>query len=458
MSPVSRGIDRIAVTFDEPTLVADAGLIVPATLMVRLGLEALVNQMVHLGGRVGGSRPGRKVLTLVAAILAGATHIDHADRLRAGATQRVLPFRVMAPSTLGTFLRAFTFGHVRQLDAVIAEAIRRAWSARGGSGHSAGDDRPRLDHLRGPRRSQGRGRLWLHPRPRLSPAPRHAGRRPARCSTPGCARGPPSAAPSASSKSSSPGCAGPGPPVRSACAGRLGVLLLCAHRHLGAPRGGLLDHGDDQRPGESLHRGDRRVGLAPHHLSRRRRGPGGRDDVRDRVAGRRRELRLVVRRTRLTDPRQLALWPDWRHHAFVTNVELDTVAADAFHRDHATVELAIRDLKEGAGLEHCPSGHFFANAAWLACAVLAHNLVRWTARLGDIHPDDQLTVARSVRTRVLALPGRLVNRSGTSSCVSPSDGPGPHLLQGPRSDPGPAARHLNERHRGPAQPQTLIMR
>ena len=58
------------------------------------------------------------------------------------------------------------------------------------------------------------------------------------------------------------------------------------------------------------------------------------------------------------------------------------------------------------------SGKFFANAAWLACAVLAHNVTRWTARLGNVHPDDHLTVARTVRTRVLALLGRLVNRSG----------------------------------------------
>jgi Transposase DDE domain group 1 len=58
------------------------------------------------------------------------------------------------------------------------------------------------------------------------------------------------------------------------------------------------------------------------------------------------------------------------------------------------------------------SGKFFANAAWLGCAVLAHNLTRWTARLGSIHPNDQLTVTRTVRARVLALPGRIVNRSG----------------------------------------------
>jgi hypothetical protein len=124
-----------------------------------------------------------------------------------------------------------------------------------------------------------------------------------------------------------------------------------------------------------------------------------------------RQVRLVVRRTRLTAPDQLRLWPDWRHHAFITNVELAIVAADQFHRDHATVELAIRDLKEGAGLEHRPSGRFFANAAWLGCAVLAHNLIRWTARLGDVHPAEQLTVARTIRTRLLAIPGRLVNHS-----------------------------------------------
>jgi hypothetical protein len=85
---VSRAIDRIEVTFDDETLVADAGLIVPATLMVRLGLEALVNQTVRLVGRVGGALPGRKMLTLVAAILVGGSQIGHADKLRAGALER----------------------------------------------------------------------------------------------------------------------------------------------------------------------------------------------------------------------------------------------------------------------------------------------------------------------------------------------------------------------------------
>jgi hypothetical protein len=100
---VSHPIDRVEVTFDEPNLVANAGLVLVGTLAVRLELEKLVNAMVRLVGRVGGARPGRKVLTLVHAMVAGASHIDHAEVLRSGGTERVLPHRVMAPSTLRTF-------------------------------------------------------------------------------------------------------------------------------------------------------------------------------------------------------------------------------------------------------------------------------------------------------------------------------------------------------------------
>jgi hypothetical protein len=81
VSRVSHPIEAVGVTFDDSSLVANAGLIVPATLMLHLGLEALVNSTVRLIGRVGGARPGRKVLTLVATILAGGSHIDHADML-----------------------------------------------------------------------------------------------------------------------------------------------------------------------------------------------------------------------------------------------------------------------------------------------------------------------------------------------------------------------------------------
>jgi hypothetical protein len=107
----------------------------------------------------------------------------------------------------------------------------------------------------------------------------------------------------------------------------------------------------------------------------------------------------------------------------LTDLDGDTVTLDAFHRQHAVVELAIRDLKEGAGLEHIPSGQFFANAAWLGCAVLAHNLIRWSATLGGITPDGELTVARTIRTRLIGLPGRIVNRSGQPTLRLPARWP-----------------------------------
>ena len=134
MSRVSHVVDRVAVRFDDPNLVANAGLVLVGTLVVRLELERLVDSLVRLTGRVGGARPGRKVLTLVHAIVAGGSHIDHAEVLRCGGTARVLPFRVMAPSTLGTFLRSFSFGHVRQLEAVVGETLRRAWAFGAGPG------------------------------------------------------------------------------------------------------------------------------------------------------------------------------------------------------------------------------------------------------------------------------------------------------------------------------------
>ena len=132
-----------------------------------------------------------------------------------------------------------------------------------------------------------------------------------------------------------------------------------------------------------------------------------------------RTVRLVVRRTRLTEGAQQRLWPDWRHHAFNANTELDTAAADEFHRAHAVVELAIRDLKEGTGLEHVPSGHYGANCAPLACAVLAHNIG---------HPTNTLTGAppatnRSRRTRLVALAAVAVNRSGTPTLRHPARWP-----------------------------------
>src|SRR3954454_25036448 len=96
MTRGSHRIERIETTFDDSSLVANAGLLLVATLTQRLGLESLIDATVRLVARIGGARPGRKVLTLVHAMVAGASHIDHVDMLRAGATAGVLGHQVMA--------------------------------------------------------------------------------------------------------------------------------------------------------------------------------------------------------------------------------------------------------------------------------------------------------------------------------------------------------------------------
>jgi hypothetical protein len=128
-------LDSVRVAFDEHRLVSDAGLLLCATLADRLGIEELVNESVWLGYRVpGAALPGRKVMSLVHGMLAGGDSIDDMDVLRAGSTGLILGHRVMAPSTLGTFLRAFSFGHVRQLDHVLDTSLARAWDAGAGPG------------------------------------------------------------------------------------------------------------------------------------------------------------------------------------------------------------------------------------------------------------------------------------------------------------------------------------
>ena len=126
--------NRIQVAFDDHRLVANAGLILPVTLAQRLGLGELVDNYVDLGDAPGRANVGDKMMTLVASALAGGDCIDDADALRAGGTEQVLGCVVKAPSTLGTFLRSFQWGHVRQLDRVSREVLAQAWAAGAGPG------------------------------------------------------------------------------------------------------------------------------------------------------------------------------------------------------------------------------------------------------------------------------------------------------------------------------------
>ena len=413
MARVSHGIDRVAVSFDDPHLVANAGLILVGTLVVRLGLERLVDGMVRLGGHVGGARPGRKVLSLVHTMVAGGSHIDHADVLRSGNTAAVLPHRVMAPSTLGTFLRAFTFGHVRQLEAVVGAVLARAWAmgAGPGDGRLVADLDSTICEVAG-KAKQGAAYAYTkvlayHPILATRAATGevlHARMRKGSANT---ARGTRRFVEELVARLRRAGASGEivlrmdsgfWSNDTIATLGRLDVRYTMAVRTgVGAVSRAIAAIDDEAWTAIDYPAGGEAAVAETTYKGRR----------------------LVVRRTRLTDARQARLWPDWRHFAFLTDLDGDAVALDAFHRRHAEVELAIRDLKEGAGMEHVPSGRFAANGAWLCCAVLAHNLLRWAVTIGDTTRPDELVVARTARTRLVAVPARLVNRSGTPTLRAP---------------------------------------
>ncbi len=115
-------------------------------------------------------------------------------------------------------------------------------------------------------------------------------------------------------------------------------------------------------------------------------------------------VRLIVRRVRPTPGPQLALFTHYDYHPFITDRQGEMLELEADHRRHAEIENAIRDLKYGVGLNHLPSGRFAANGAWLAVQVMAHNLARWTARLGL---GAGIVTTKTLRRRLFALAGRL---------------------------------------------------
>jgi hypothetical protein len=386
----------LVVSFDDDHAVANAGLLLPATLAHRLGIEAAIDELVDLGDRPGHWRPGRKVLTLLHAIIAGADCIDDADLLRTGSTAAVLGHRVMAPSTLGTFLRSFTFGHVRQLDRVAETIMGRAWVAGAGPG-----DRPMtidLDsticevhgHHKGGAAYGYTRVLGYHPllATRADTGEvLHARQRTGRAAS---GRGAERFVNELAGRVRGAGATGQltlradsgfwSAKVLAACR-RHDIHFSITVRQTSTVTAAIAAIGEDAWTNIDY-------------------PDGGVAQVAETTLG---GDRLIVRRTRLTGP-QATLWPDWRYHAFVTDRQDSAVWLDADHRRHAVCELAIRDLKDGAGLRHCPSGVFLANASWLVIATLAHNLLRWVATIGLASTD---LMTKTLRRRLLTLPGRL---------------------------------------------------
>jgi hypothetical protein len=395
------GLDGLSVGFDDERVVSDAGVLLVATLARRLGLEALAQRLVRLRSeRPGAANAGRKVMALLYAMVLGADSIDDCELLRAGRTGRLLGGWMPAPSTLGTFLRAFTFGHVRQLDALLGQALERAWQA--GAGPGEGRLVIDVDSFVGEvcgRLKQGAAygytkllgyhpilatradtREVLHIRLRKGSANTHKGM--LRFTEELIAR--------------------------VDRAGASGVKLLRADsgfwsnkvferlekagwqysigvRMIKTVRAAVEEIDEDAwQPIAYPDQGEAQIAESSY-----------------------RGRRLIVRRTRLVGA-QAELWPDWRHFAFITNRREEIATVEAEHREHAVVEQVIADLKDQA-LAHFPSGQFNANGAWVVLAALAHNLLRWTQLLGL--PHTTVRAARTLRRRLLNIPGRLTRHA-----------------------------------------------
>ena len=150
-------------------------------------------------------------------------------------------------------------------------------------------------------------------------------------------------------------------------------------------------------------------------------------------------VRLIVRRVKPTPGSHLALFATYSYHGFITDRDGETLELEADHRRHAEIENAIRDLKYGVGLNHMTSGRFAANGAWLAVQVMAHNLARWTARIGLA---ERTVTTKTLRWRVFALVGRITRSART---LYPASSPALALGNPVHSRHGPTATHSTHR-------------
>ena len=411
------GLDGVEVRFDDERVVSDAGIALVATLAERLGIEGLAQRFVRLRhDRPGAVNAGRKVMALIYAMVLGADSIEDCEVLRSGRTRRLLGGWLPAPSTLGTFLRAFTFGHVRQLDRLLGEALTHAWRA----GAGPGDGRLTVDvdsfvgEVFGPAKQ---GAAFGYTRKR-------------------------GYHPIVASRAET----GEVLHIRlrkgSANTSR-GMLRFCDELIARVERAGAVgpkllraDSGFWSgkvfarlaRAGWSYSIG---VRLQPHVRAAIEQideaawqtladyPPTSIAEIAETLLG---DQRLIIRRVRTLNA-QGELLPSWEYFPFVTNRTEDIQVVEAEHRQHAVVELVIRDLKDQA-LAHFPSGHFHANSAWTVIAALAHNLLRWTEAIGL--GARAVRAARTVRRRLLAIPGRLTTHAGRWTLHLPARWPWQH--------------------------------
>ncbi|HEY8620161.1 MAG TPA: IS1380 family transposase [Dermatophilaceae bacterium] len=404
------------VVFDDRRVIADAGLLLPASLAHQLGIGALFDNHVSLGKRAGHAHVGAKALTVVAALLAGADSIEESGSLRLAGMEQVLGHRAPAASTLGTFLRSFELANLAQLERVAEQLLGRAWQVLGGPGQ----ERLTIDldsticETYGVKKQGARQLNYakvrgyqpflavaaesgevLHCRLRSGNASPHRGAAHFLDQTLGRVR-----------RSGAQGEI----VVRADSGFYIEKLIHACQRHNARFSVTARLYGN--------------LAKLIHELPESAWTPipwiGGRAAVAETSylafanshrPGRHRAVstRLIVRRIESFSGDQLQLpGLGYRYHAFITDRDGDALELESEHRQHAVIENTIRQLKYDLGLNHLPSGRFAANAVWLHLNVLAHNLSRWLAQagLGGL----ALTV-KTLRRRFFSVPGRVV-RSG----------------------------------------------
>jgi hypothetical protein len=426
---VSHKFSAGSAVFDDDHLVSCAGLVPVMTLAEQTGLGRLLGEKVHIAEpkiKSGAVNPAPKLATLIAGMCAGADCIDDVDALRSGG-MKTLFGAVYAPSTIGTLLREFTFGHARQLDSVLREhlvALCERVDLLPGTDQRVFIDidsllRPVYGHAKqgasyGHTKIAGKQVL----RKGLSPLA-------TTISTPDCA-------PLVAGMRLRAGKTGSGKGAGRMVAQAIGtVRAVSAHATI-LVRGDSM-YGSRAVVGTCVRHGaqfslamtrnaaiERAIAAIPEAAWTPVRYPGAVQDpdtgawisdaevaeitytafasTPDAITA-----RLVVRRVK--DARYLdALFPVWRYHPFFTNTDLTVEAADITHRQHAIIETTFADLIDGP-LAHLPSGRFGANSAWILCAAIAHNLLRAAGVLAG----DQHTRARgsTLRRKIINVAARL---------------------------------------------------
>jgi len=452
---LSHSLRATSTVFDDPNLVSSAGLVPLLALADRAGLRELADE--HLSVPTDkGANAGLKVASLVAGMVAGADSIDDMALLRHGAMSRLFA-HAYAPSTLGSFLRAFTFGHIRQLDAVASRFLIALTGVTGLFGSAASDPQGEptsyalLDvddtvvevhgHAKqgagfGYNRVRGLNALLATLTTTTSGPVIVAQRlrKGAANSSRGAKRLVGDAAKTARRL------LGPTTPilvrmdsafygrgpVHAALAGgaavsvtvRMNTQIRAAIAAIGQDAWATIEYTDavyDEQAGRWISRAEvAEVDFTAFAAQKKA----------EQVPG-----RLVVRRIpdfnadKHKANGQDTLFDVWRFHAFFTTADpdlLDTVAADKVHRGHAIIEQVHADLKNSA-LAHLPSGVFTANAAWLVLAVIAFNLTRAAGSLAA--PDLARATTATVRRKLISLPARVATSARRITMHLPRDWP-----------------------------------